>query len=71
MQAEANEPNDEGGREAAAPFLLMGRARFVAPLCKNGDAAGRRVLPPVERAHIRAVDSCDAREAAGVFERRG
>ena len=51
MQTEANEPNDEGGREAAALFLRMGRAGCTAPLCNNSDAARRRVLPPVERAH--------------------
>lgn len=69
MQTEANEPNDEGGREAAALFLRMGRAGFTAPLCKNSDAARRRVLPPVERAHAQTKLRRDARDAAEVFVR--
>ena len=69
MQAEAKEPNDAGGRAAAALFLRLGRAVMFAPLCKNSDAAWGRVLPPVERAHIDARDSCDARDGAGVFKR--
>ena len=50
VQTEASEPNDEGGREAAALFLRLGRAGLFHTLCKNSDAARRRVLPPVERA---------------------
>ena len=61
--------NDAGGREAAALFLRLGRAGQFKPLCKNSDAAGRRALPPVERAEIRAEDSGDARDAAGMFSR--
>ena len=50
MQTEANEPNDEGGREAAALFLRLGRAGLFNPLCKNSDAPGAAAPPPVERA---------------------
>jgi hypothetical protein len=63
------EPNDAGGREAAALFLPLGRAGQFKPLCKNSDAAGRRALPPVERAEMRAEISSDARDVAGVFAR--
>ena len=68
-QTQANEPKDEGGREAAALFLRMGRAGFTAPLCKNSDAERRRVLPPVERAGAQTRIDDDARDAAGVFAR--
>lgn len=34
-----------------APFLRLGRARFAAPLCKNGDATrGPRAPRTVDRA---------------------
>lgn len=69
MRTEANEPNDAGGRAAAALFLRLGRAVMFDPPCKNSDAAWGRALPPVERAHIDAGDSCDERDVAGVFKR--
>ena len=34
-----SKPTGAGGREAAAPLLRLGSARFHRPLCKNGDAA--------------------------------
>ena len=71
MQTEANEPNDEGGREAAALFLRMGRAGFTAPLCKNSDAARGRALPPVERADAQTKLMHAARDAAEVLARSG
>jgi hypothetical protein len=64
-------PNDAGGCEAAALLLRLGRAGKFKTLCKNSDAAGRRALPPVERAEIRAEHSSDAHDVAGVFARCG
>ena len=60
MQAEAKEPNDEGGRAAAALFLRLGRAGLYHPTCKNGDAAWGRALPRVERA-MRERNLCTLR----------
>ena len=49
--AAQSEPTGTGGRAVAAPFLRPGRARFAAPLCKNGDATrGPRAPHTVDRA---------------------
>lgn len=67
----APEPNDEGGRAGAAPFLRMGSAGLFNPLCKNGDAPGGRVLLRVERAHAQTKLMHAARDAAEVTARSG
>lgn len=33
-----------GGWEVAAPVLRLGRAGFIRPLCKNGDATRGRAI---------------------------
>src|SRR5215210_815250 len=67
----ANEPNDEGGRAAAALFLRMGRAGLFNPLCKNSDAARGRALPRVERADAQTKPMHAMRDAAEVTARSG
>jgi ferric-dicitrate binding protein FerR (iron transport regulator) len=67
----SDEPNDEGGREAAALFLRLGRACWFHPLCKNSDAARGRALPRVERADAQTKPMHATRDAAEVLARSG
>ena len=63
--------SDEGGREAAALFLRLGRACLFNPTCKNSDAARGRALPAC-RACGRAneTDARYARRRRGVSTQR-
>lgn len=71
VRTEATKPTDEGGRAVAAPFLRLGRVGLYNPLCKNGNATGGRVLPPVERAAEGTEHWRGERDDTAVFVRSG